>query len=129
MRANFGEGPYVLVVDDYADIRKMIALMLRGMGVAALEAANGLEAVEVATRQRPSLILMDISMPVMDGIEATRRLKALEGTRDIPIVILSAHSYDPTLRAQALEAGCDDLLAKPLENERIKDWVHKLALN
>lgn len=104
----------VMVVDDSDDIRKLICLHLRWKGYYVVEAANGEEAVEVATRSHPGLILMDLNMPVMDGYEATRRIKALPGFLDVPIVAVSAFC-DPFNKHKALEAGCVECVSKPID--------------
>lgn len=102
----------VLVVDDFLDNREMYAEYLGYKGFDVLEAASGGEAVELAIAHRPDVILMDLSLPGMDGWEATRRLKADERTRRAAIIALSGHVL-PTHTISALEAGCDDFLAKP----------------
>ena len=97
----------VLIVDDYEDTREMLKMMLEMRGCVVVEAANGLEAVEVAMREKPDLILMDLNMPVLDGWEATRRLTTQEATRHIPIVAITANcagnSGDRALAAGARE--------------------------
>ena len=104
----------VMVVDDSEDIRKIICIKLRRKGYRVLEAANGKEAVEVATRSHPSLILMDLSMPVMDGYEATRRIKALPEFGDVPVVAISAFC-DASTNYKAMEAGCVECVNKPID--------------
>ena len=109
-----GDDETVMVVDDSDDIRQLICLGLRCKGYLVLEAANGEEAVELATRSHPGLILMDLSMPVMDGFEATRRIKALPGYCDVPVVAISAFC-DPSNKHKALEAGCVECVSKPID--------------
>ena len=104
----------VMVVDDYDDIRRLICMQLQCKGYRVLEAANGEEAVELATRSCPGLILMDLSMPVMDGYEATRRIKALPGFCEVPVVAISAFC-DPSNNQKALEAGCVECVSKPID--------------
>jgi CheY-like chemotaxis protein len=86
--------PLVLVVEDDADVREMYEVMLEGSGYRVASAVNGLEAVDKARTLAPSLILMDLSLPALDGWEAGRRLKQDEGTRRIPIVAMSGHPVD-----------------------------------
>lgn len=107
-------GRTVLVVDDAADIREMLGLMLSMKGCRVVEAANGREAVELAPQVRPDLILMDLSMPVLDGYEATRRIHGRRETSAIPIVAVSAFC-DPHGQQKALEAGCVECVGKPVD--------------
>jgi two-component system cell cycle response regulator DivK len=109
-----GDDSTVMVVDDYDDIRKLMCMKLRCKGYQVLEAANGEEAVELATQSHPRLILMDLSMPVMDGYEATRRIKALPGFCEVPIVAISAYC-DSSNNYKALEAGCVECVSKPID--------------
>lgn len=104
--------PLVLVVDDYADAREMYCEYLQFSGFRVAEATNGLEALEQAFSLGPDIILMDLSLPAMDGWEATRRLKADERTRDIPVVALTGHAL-AGYSDGALEAGCDAFVTKP----------------
>ncbi len=110
--------PKILVVDDDEMNRDMLSRRLLRKGYEVLLAVNGAEAIERASGERPALILMDLSMPVLDGYEATRRLKAAEGTRRIPIIGLSAHAMVGD-REKALAAGCDDYDTKPVELPRL----------
>lgn len=113
----------VLVVDDHDDNRALLRIALRRQGVQVVEAGDGIEAVKMAYRSRPDLILMDISMPVMDGLDAVRQLKGVELTRSIPVVVISAHCGDPLMEKKVLDAGCLYCLSKPLDLDRIEEIV------
>jgi CheY-like chemotaxis protein len=104
--------PLILVVDDYQDAREMYAEYLQFSGFRVAEAKNGNEAVEKAFALKPDLILMDLSLPGMDGWEATRRLKADEATRGIPVVALTGHALAGASEG-ARKAGCDSFVTKP----------------
>jgi CheY-like chemotaxis protein len=104
--------PLILVVDDYQDAREMYAEYLQFSGFRVAEARNGNEAVEQAFALKPDLILMDLSLPGMDGWEATRRLKADDSTRHIPIVALTGHALAGASDG-AKKAGCDSFVTKP----------------
>jgi two-component system, cell cycle response regulator DivK len=104
--------PLILVVDDYQDAREMYAEYLQFSGFRVAEARNGNEAVEQALALKPALILMDLSLPGMDGWEATRRLKADETTKHIPIVALTGHALAGASEG-AKKAGCDSFVTKP----------------
>jgi CheY-like chemotaxis protein len=102
----------ILVVDDYQDAREMYAEYLQFSGFRVAEAKNGNEAVEQAYALKPDLILMDLSLPGMDGWEATRRLKADDRTKQIPIVALTGHALAGASEG-AKKAGCDSFVTKP----------------
>ena len=104
--------PLILVVDDYQDAREMYAEYLQFSGFRVAEARHGNEAVEQAFALKPDLILMDLSLPGMDGWEATRRLKADDSTRHIPIVALTGHALAGASEG-AKRAGCDSFVTKP----------------
>ena len=104
--------PLILVVDDYQDAREMYAEYLQFSGFRVAEARNGNEAVEQALALKPDLILMDLSLPGMDGWEATRRLKADDTTKHIPIVALTGHALAGASEG-AKKAGCDSFVTKP----------------
>jgi CheY-like chemotaxis protein len=89
-----------------------------------IEAVHGQEGVELAERERPDLILMDLSLPVMDGWEATRRLKANDDLRSIPVIALTAHAMVGD-KEKALAAGCDDYLVKPLDEDELRARIAK----
>ena len=104
--------PLVLVVDDYLDAREMCAEFLRFSGFRVEEAADGIEAIEKASELLPAVILMDLSLPRLDGWEATRRLKKDERTKSIPVIALTGHALAGHAEV-ATEAGCDSFLTKP----------------
>ena len=103
-----------MVVEDTADVRELMALQLLALGFKVVEAGDGREAVELAPLVRPDLILMDLSMPVLDGFEATRRIRDLRETRDVPVVAVTAFT-DGHTRRRALEAGCVEFVSKPID--------------
>jgi two-component system cell cycle response regulator DivK len=106
--------PKILVVDDDEMNRDMLSRRLLRKGYEVVLAVNGAEAIEKTAAERPELILMDLSMPVLDGYEATRRLKGDAETTAIPIIGLSAHAMAGD-REKALAAGCDDYDTKPVD--------------
>lgn len=114
-------GPRVLLVDDYPDAREMYSEYLEFSGFQVVEAANGIEALQHALDDKPDIILMDLSLPVMDGWEATRRLKADERTAHIPIVALTGHAL-AGISEGAKQAGCDAFVTKPcLPEDLVKE--------
>jgi len=117
--------PIVLVVDDFADNREMYSEYLTFSGYEVIEAKNGIEAVEAALGRMPDIIIMDLSLPVMDGWEATRRLKADERTRRIPIVALTGHALAGHSKG-AKEAGCDSFLAKPCLPDQLVAEIRRM---
>src|ERR1700754_3774619 len=104
--------PLVLVVEDYQDAREMYAAYLQFSGYRVAEAANGIEALEKTRELMPDIILMDLALPKMDGWEATRRLKADDRTKHIPIVALTGHALAGASEG-AKKAGCDSFVTKP----------------
>ena len=108
----------VLVVEDNEENWDMLSRRLRRRGYTVIRAADGQEAVEMAARETPDLILMDVGLPVMDGLEATRRIKAHTETQTTPIIAVTAHAMSGD-RDKALRAGCDDYHAKPVELPRL----------
>lgn len=124
-------GLKALVVDDTATNRQLMQAFLKKLGCVVLLAENGARAVEVFQQEQPDLVFMDVMMPVMDGYESTRRIKALSGSRWVPVVFLSALDKDENLVA-GLEAGGDDYLAKPVNfvvlNAKLRSLARTLAL-
>jgi len=117
--------PKILVVDDHEDSRFVIKYLLESKGYSALEAADGLEAVEIARASRPSLIFMDRSLPVLDGTAATLRIRADKELRDTLIVMLSGH-VTPEDKLTALAAGCDGYLTKPIDFTEFYELLERL---
>jgi two-component system cell cycle response regulator DivK len=103
----------ILYVEDNEDNIYMLRRRLERAGFAVVVASDGAQGVALARAERPDLILMDLSLPLLDGWEATRRLKSSEETRAIPVIALSAHAM-PGDREKALAAGCDDYDSKPI---------------
>lgn len=109
-------GRTVLVVEDTSDTRSLMRLMLEFAGYRVLEAKNGLEAVEVAREERPDAILMDMSLPVIDGCKATRLIREQPELKNVPIIACTAHNRWEW-RGKAIVAGCTDFITKPLDPE------------
>jgi CheY-like chemotaxis protein len=116
--------PLVLVVDDFAAGRELCAEYLRFRGYEVATAADGAEALEQAFALRPDAILMDLSLPAIDGWEATRRLRADQRTRGIKIIALTAHALE-TERDRALAAGCDEVVTKPIVPRELERVVRR----
>ena len=117
--------PTILVVEDNEMNRDMLTRRLARRGYATLIAVDGEEGVSVAKNRHPDLILMDMSLPVLDGWEATKRLKKTPETAHIPIVALTAHAMSGD-RERALDAGCDDYDTKPVEFSRLLSKIEAL---
>ena len=117
--------PRVLVVDDYPDAREMYSEYLEYCGFEVVQAANGMEALNRAAEWKPDIILMDLSLPVMDGWEATRRLKADKRTTKIPVVALTGHAL-AGISEGARKAGCDAFVTKPCLPEDLVKEIHKV---
>jgi CheY-like chemotaxis protein len=117
--------PRVLLVEDQEMNRDMLSRRLKKRGYEVSIAVDGAEGLEKARSEAPELILMDMSLPVIDGWEATRQLKADEATRGIPVVALTAHAMNSD-REKALEAGCDAYETKPVELPRLLATMEKL---
>ena len=117
--------PRILVVEDDEMNRDSLTRLLRRRGYELLTARDGVEGVMVGQSEMPDLILMDMSLPVLDGWEATRRLKAAPKTQAIPIIALTAHAMAAD-RDKALAAGCDDYDSKPIELQRLLPKIEAL---
>jgi two-component system, cell cycle response regulator DivK len=117
--------PLVLVVDDFQDNREMYAEFLAYQGFRVIQAANGVEALDQAFSNHPDIIIMDLSLPVMDGWEATRRLKADQRTNGIPVVALTGHAMQGHSKG-AMEAGCDSFVAKPCLPDQLVAEIRKM---
>jgi CheY-like chemotaxis protein len=119
------ERPCVLLVDDYPDAREMYSEYLQFSGFDVVEAANGIEALKHALEAAPDIILMDLSLPVMDGWEATRRLKSDNRTAGIPVVALTGHAL-AGISEGAKKAGCDAFVTKPCLPEDLVKEIRKV---
>ena len=117
--------PRVLLVDDYPDAREMYTDYLEFSGYEVIVAGNGLEALQRAVDASPDIILMDLSLPVMDGWEATRRLKADQRTASIPVVALTGHAL-AGISEGAKKAGCDAFVTKPCLPEDLVREIKKI---
>ena len=114
----------VLLVEDNEDNLIVYRTILDHVGYRVIEARDGEEGVARAKADRPDLILMDVSLPKMDGWEATRRIKADDQTRQIPIIAVTAHALDDD-REKATQVGCDGYLAKPVAPRRVVEEVER----
>lgn len=115
----------ILLVEDNEMNRDMLSRRLRTRGYEVALALNGESGLALAESEAPDLILMDMSLPILDGWEATRRLKAAPATRRIPVIALTAHAMSSD-RDKALEAGCDDYDTKPIELPRLLEKIEDL---
>jgi CheY-like chemotaxis protein len=116
----------ILLVEDNEDNLVVYRTILEHVGFAVVEARDGEEGVARAKEHLPDLILMDISIPKLDGWEATQRLKANDSTKEIPIIALTAHALEED-RQKAQQVGCDGYLAKPVEPRRVVQEVEKFV--
>jgi two-component system cell cycle response regulator DivK len=117
--------PKILLVEDNEMNRDMLSRRLQRKGYQVVLALDGQNGVEMTQTQAPDLVLMDMSLPVLDGWEATRRLKADSATRHIPVIALTAHAMSSD-RDKAIEAGCDDYDTKPVELPRLLAKIEAL---
>jgi two-component system, cell cycle response regulator DivK len=116
----------ILLVEDNEDNLVVYRTILEHVGYRVVEARDGEEGIALARAQQPHLILMDISIPKLDGWEATQRLKADGATSTIPIIALTAHALEED-RQKAAQAGCDGYLAKPVEPRRVVQEVERFV--
>ena len=114
----------ILVVEDYEDTSLAMRLALEDRGYRIIEAADGAQAVEVAARERPEIILMDLQLPVLDGLAATERIRANPELSETIIVAVTAHQ-EADYRARALAAGCNAFVSKPIDFE----WLNELLVS
>jgi two-component system response regulator MprA len=116
----------ILVADDDAEVRFLLETTLAADGYDILTASNGADAIRIATQEHPSLVVLDVTMPQADGYEVTRALRHHDDTRDIRIIMLTAHREED-IAARSFEQGADDYLTKPLSpallRARVKTWL------
>ena len=116
----------VLIVEDYEDTREFMKFLLESYGYQVIEAADGIEAVDRAKNQSPDLILMDISLPVVDGLTATRTIREYNTKAQMPIIAVTA--FGKNFYNKAIEAGCNDLIDKPVDFDVLEPILsHYLA--
>lgn len=113
----------VLVVEDHADIRKMMVIYLKMFKYEVIEASDGYEAVEKALEHRPDAILMDLAMPVLDGVDSTRAIRQNDDLAETPIVGITAYSDFYRMRAE--DAGCNDVLQKPIDFRKLDSLLKR----
>ena len=114
--------PTILVVEDFADTRLLMKVWLQKKGYRIVEATDGGTALEVALRESPDLIIMDVEMPGVDGLTATRNMREHESLRHVPIITVSAYSADQ-YRGAALAAGSNDYVSTPFEPEALEKLI------
>ena len=123
---NLSESPRtILIVDDFDDTRLLLRTWLQRKGYRVVEAENGNRAIAAAERDRPDLIIMDVEMPELDGLAATRRIRELENFAGVPIVAVSAYGADQ-YREHALAAGCNEYVSTPFEPEELERLIRTL---
>jgi len=115
----------ILVVDDFDDTRLLLRIWLERRGFRVVEAENGLEAIKLATSETPDLIIMDMEMPRLDGLSATRRIREVPSLSKVPIVAVSAYGADQ-FRELALATGCDEYVSTPFEPTALETIIRTL---
>ena len=113
-----------LVVEDFEDSRFMMRRLLEMAGYRVVEASDGEQAVRIAEETHPVLILMDLSLPKLDGLAATRQIRQKKGLKRVPIVAVSAHD-SPQSRTEALAAGCNEYVTKPIDFDHLNELLHR----
>ena len=115
----------ILLVEDFDDTRLMMKLWLQKKGYRVIEAEDGEQAVELAQREQPDLIIMDMMMPGLGGLDATRQIREYQSLRQTPIVAVSAYGADE-YRARALDAGCNEYVPTPFDPEALSQLIERL---
>ena len=114
----------IMVVEDYDDTRLLLKKGLEGLGYTVLEASNGQEAVDIAGREHPDLILMDLDLPILDGIAATQRIRQHPHLESVPIVAVTAYPMSYT-HVKAFAKGCDEYMPKPIDMTELANVVNR----
>jgi CheY-like chemotaxis protein len=118
--------PMILVVDDFDDTRLLLRTCLERKGFQVIEAENGIEAVAQAETNLPNLIIMDLEMPELDGLAATRRIRAVKELENVPVLAVSAYGAEQ-FRDDALAAGCDEYVSTPFEPEALEKLIRSFV--
>lgn len=113
-----------MVVEDYDDTRLLLRKVLEQLGYSVLEASNGQEAVDIAERERPDLILMDLDLPILDGIAATQRIRQHADLESVPIVAVTAYPMSYT-HVKAFAKGCNEYMPKPIDMNELANLVNR----
>ena len=121
-------GYTILVVEDFSDARELMRIVLEAEGYRVLAAGNGIDGVETAQRERPDAILMDMSLPLMDGCQATKQIRQSPSLRNSPIIACTAYNQWQW-RSKAILAGCTDFLTKPLESSALLAMLSRYLPN
>jgi len=116
--------PTIMVVEDYDDTRLLLKQALEGFGYSVLEASNGQEAVDLAAREHPDLILMDLDLPILDGIAATQQIRQHAELEKVPIVAVTAYPMSYT-HVKAFAKGCDEYMRKPIDISDLESVVRR----
>lgn len=124
-RRDNGHKGTVIVAEDYDDNRDMMRLWLELCGYQVVEARDGIEAISAVLLYDPDLILMDLGLPKVDGLEATRRIRAIAAVRELPIVAVTGYCWEPYIKA-AREAGCNECVIKPIDLEELESIMTEL---
>jgi CheY-like chemotaxis protein len=125
MPADHNQPPTILIVEDYNDARELISIWLTSNGYRVLEARDGAEAVEVARRECPDLVIMDMSLPMLDGLTATQTIRQIEKLCDVPVIACSAHDVQEWAD-KALAAGCNEFVSKPVDFSALEKALKRL---
>src|SRR5215208_1972942 len=118
----------IMVVEDYDDTRLFLKIALEELGYSVLEATNGQEAVEIASREHPDLILMDLDLPILDGIAATQRIRQQAEMESVPIVAVTAYPMSYT-HVKAFAKGCNEYMPKPIDMEELERVVTRYLVS
>jgi two-component system, cell cycle response regulator DivK len=116
--------PTIMIVEDYDDTRMLLKQGLEILGYSVLEASNGQEAVDIADREHPDLILMDLDLPILDGIAATQRIRQQEHMESVPIVAVTAYPLSYS-RVKAFAKGCNEYMPKPIDMSELARVVNR----
>jgi CheY-like chemotaxis protein len=114
----------IMVVEDYDDTRVLLKKGLEGLGYTVLEACNGQEAVDIAGRERPDLILMDLDLPILDGIAATQSIRQTPDLESVPIIAITAYPMSYS-HVKAFAKGCDEYMRKPIDMAELAQVVNR----